>query len=187
MQKKICIYCSSNTIDQIYFEAADELLQILSKNNVDIVYGGASVGLMGFIANQAQIYGLRVTGVITQELASREIHNTDCDELIITETLSERKAKMAELSDTFITLPGGFGTLDETIEIIKLKELGYHHKQIIIFNINHFFDGFITQLQAIDQASATNQKSENLLTIIEIATEVGDLLSSKSPLPHFEL
>lgn len=149
----ICVYCaSSSQIDPSYFEAAENLGRILSNANLQLVYGGGSVGLMGRIADAVLAAGGRVTGVIPQFMCEQEWHHSGLTELIVTETMHERKEKMAFMSDAAVALPGGCGTFEELLEVITWKQLGIFTKPIIIVNLNGYYDPLIAMLnKAIDQ------------------------------------
>jgi uncharacterized protein (TIGR00730 family) len=144
MKKNICIFCSSsNQIDQIYFEIAQLIAFKISELNYTLVFGGSNVGLMKHMAEHIKQTGGYLIGVIPQRIAENNLACQITDELIITKDMHERKAKLAMLSDVFIALPGGFGTLEELSEVITHKQLGYHHKPIIILNINGFYNSLL--------------------------------------------
>ncbi len=146
--KKICVFCSSSdAISQKYFDIAPKLGEIMGKNNFDLVYGGAGVGLMKKVSDAVKNNGQKVTGVIPEAIQNKRIGNEYLDELIVTKTMHERKQKMYELSDAFIALPGGFGTLEELLEVMTLKQLEYHKKPIVIFNLDGFFDNILKQFE----------------------------------------
>ncbi len=137
----ICVYCSaSDHIDTVYYESARELGRLLAEQGHTLVYGGGSVGMMGALALSVKENNGTVIGVIPQDLKDRELGFHDGDELIITNKMSERKHTMDKLSDAFITLPGGFGTLDELFATITLKQLGFMEKEIVIVNVCGFYD-----------------------------------------------
>ncbi len=141
MDKTICIFsASSNSISVKYFEAASRLGAEIARRGDRLIFGGAEVGLMGAAASAAHKGGAEIIGVIPQRLLQHGIAHEDVDELIITKDLRERKAVMDARADVFMILPGGFGTLEETLEIITLKQLKYHHRPIIFLNIEHFFE-----------------------------------------------
>lgn len=141
MRKKICVYCSSsNAVDTKYFKLANELGSLISQNNFDLVYGGTTVGLMYEIANTAKLGGSKIISVIPKTIKDMGIANDTSDELIVTQTMHERKQIMEDIADAFIAMPGGFGTLEELIEAITLKHLGFHNKAIIILNAFRFYD-----------------------------------------------
>ncbi|MEI7595062.1 MAG: TIGR00730 family Rossman fold protein [Bacteroidota bacterium] len=138
---KIAVYCSSSEIvDTIYFEEAQLLGELISTNNHTLVYGGANVGLMNHLAITVKNSNNSVHGVITQKILDKGLGFHAADILDITSTMHERKALMEDIAEAFIILPGGFGTLEEMLEVITLKQLGYHNKPIVIINTNGFFD-----------------------------------------------
>lgn len=151
--KKVCVYCASSTkIDAAYFEAAKMLGNILAENELELVYGGGSMGLMGTVADAVMEHGGRVTGVIPRFMCEQNWNHTAVSEMIVTESMHERKEKMAFMSDAAIALPGGCGTLEELLEVITWKQLGLFTKPIIILNTNGFYDPLIEMLhRAIDQ------------------------------------
>lgn len=139
--KRICVYCgsSSGSLPE-YVEAAKKLGKTLAGNNLGLVYGGASVGLMGEVANSVLQEGGEVIGVITNSLVEKEVAHENLTDLRVVDTLRERKAMMAELSDGFVALPGGYGTLDEFFEILTLAQLGFHSKPCGVLNVNSYFN-----------------------------------------------
>jgi uncharacterized protein (TIGR00730 family) len=142
----ICVYCaSSNDIAPCYFDVARALGTALAQHGWPLVYGGGSVGLMGALAEAVHAAGGTVIGIIPQALLDREVGYLKADELIVTTTMRERKRLMDERADAFVTLPGGFGTLEELLEIITLKQLRYHDKPIIIVNVDGFYDALLAQ------------------------------------------
>jgi uncharacterized protein (TIGR00730 family) len=141
MPKTICVYCSSsNDVAPIFFESARAFGKELASRGNKLVYGGGNVGLMGELAKSTQAGGGHVTGIIPIALKEKEVAYKDADELIITADLRDRKAKMAERADAFVALAGGFGTLEEIVEMLTLKLLGFHKKPIVFLNTNGFYD-----------------------------------------------
>lgn len=141
--KTFCLFCGSSPGNNPEFTRAGlRLGKYLADNRLNLVYGGSDCGLMGAIANSALNNGGKVTAVITQELKDICGHENGAS-LIITKSMSERKQKMIELSDAFIVLPGGFGTLDETFEVLTSLQLGHYHKPLGFLNINGYFDSLL--------------------------------------------
>lgn len=139
--EKICVFCSSSdVVEQVYKDEAKKLGDYLSNQSKTLIYGGAKVGMMGIIAKTMVQNGSHVIGVIPELINNHNLAESSVNELIITDDMKSRKAKMHDLSDAFIALPGGFGTLEELVEVITLKQLGYHKKPIVIINTNGFFD-----------------------------------------------
>ncbi len=148
--KSICVFCSSsNSIDDVYFETATDLGHRIGQLGLGLVYGGASIGLMGAIARATHEKGGRVLGVIPEFFRDKDknFEYSKADELIIVETMRIRKAVMDERADAFIALPGGIGTLEEVIEILSMKQLGLTEKPLVFVNTNNFYDGLISNLQ----------------------------------------
>lgn len=146
--QSLCVYCGASAGNSpVYAEAAGQLAASLVKNQIALVYGGGHVGLMGKIADAVLAQGGRVTGVIPQALMETEVGHHHLTELIIVKDMHERKAMMAELSDGFIAMPGGIGTLEELFEVLTWSQLGFHEKPVGLLNTADFFDGLISFLQ----------------------------------------
>ncbi|HEX9659295.1 MAG TPA: TIGR00730 family Rossman fold protein [Rhodothermales bacterium] len=137
----ICLFCASRSdVDQAFHDAAAELGKGIAEGGDVLYYGGGSVGLMGTCARAVHAHGGRVVGVIPSRLRDREVAYEAADELIVTATMSDRKRILLDESDGFVILPGGFGTLDELLDAVTTKQLGYHDKPIVIINVAGFFD-----------------------------------------------
>jgi len=138
----VCVYCGSSMgISDVYAQAAQALGRELVRRDIALVYGGGNVGLMGMIADEVMRNGGKATGVIPQALMRREVGHHGLTELHVVKDMHERKAMMAELSDGFIAMPGGFGTLEELFEVTTWAQLGLHEKPIGLLNVNGFYDG----------------------------------------------
>jgi uncharacterized protein (TIGR00730 family) len=136
----VCVFCGSNTgAGEAYAEAARALARAIARRRLKLVYGGGNVGLMGILADAALGAGAHVIGVIPRRLVEKEVAHSRLTEQRIVETMHERKALMAELSDAFIALPGGLGTLDETFEMLTWTQLGYHRKPCALLDVNGYF------------------------------------------------
>ena len=139
--KSIAVYCGANPgASPIYAEAARALGRALVSHNVALVYGGGHVGLMGIIADEVLRLGGEVSGVIPQQLVDRELAHAGLTRLFVVKNMHERKAMMAELSDGFIAMPGGMGTLEELFEMLTWSQLGIHRKPIGVLNTGGFYD-----------------------------------------------
>jgi uncharacterized protein (TIGR00730 family) len=151
--KAVCVYCGSSFgTDPAYLEATQTLARTFAKQGIRAVYGGASVGLMGALADATLEAGGEVVGVIPQQLVDREIAHKGLTELHIVSTMHERKALMAQLSDAFVALPGGIGTLEELIEVFTWSQLGLHTKPLGVLNVNGYYDGLAAFLDhAVEQ------------------------------------
>ena len=146
--KTVCVFCASNLGANIeYQNVATEFGSLLAARGLDLVYGGANVGLMRCVAEAAMAGGSKVTGVITEFLAGRELAQAGLEQMIVVNSMPERKATMERISDGFIVLPGGFGTMDEMFEILSGGQLGFHKKPIVVLNINGFYNHLKAQLE----------------------------------------
>lgn len=140
--QSVCIFCGSNVgREAVYAEATRELVQALASSGIRIVFGGGNIGLMGVVAEAALAAGAHVTGITPRKLLEREVVHTGLTELHVVESMHERKVMMAEMSDAFVALPGGMGTLDEMFEMITLNQLGMQRKACALFNVAGFYDG----------------------------------------------
>lgn len=141
MGKRVCVFCGSSTgVNPLYAQKAGELGIALAESGTGIVYGGGRVGLMGILADQALHSGGEVIGVIPQRLLDDEVGHDGLTELVVTRGMHERKAKMSELSNGFLMIPGGIGTLEEFFEIWTWRQLGFHDKPVYVLNTAGFFD-----------------------------------------------
>lgn len=151
---RICVYCGSNPgRKREYTEAAERLGRLLAGRGLGLVYGGSSLGVMGAVANAALAGGSEVIGVIPSALATREVAHQGLRNLEVVESMHERKARMAELSDGFVALPGGWGTMEEIFEALTWGQLGLHRKPCGLLNVAGYFDHLQAFLEhAMDQA-----------------------------------
>ncbi|MBR5642751.1 MAG: TIGR00730 family Rossman fold protein [Salinivirgaceae bacterium] len=146
--KTVCVFCASNRGSNAEYErVAAEFGSLLAARGLNMVYGGANVGLMRCVAEAAMAGGSKVTGIITEFLAGRQLAQTGLAEMLTVGTMQERKATMERLSDGFVVLPGGFGTLDEMFEILSGGQLGFHKKPLVVLNINGFYNHLKAQLE----------------------------------------
>ena len=146
--KKVCVFCGASPgSDNLYREEAQQFGSILAKNNYELVYGGGSTGMMGFIADACLNAGGKVTGVIPSFLIAKEVGHTGLTEMIEVDSMHTRKQKMADIADAFVALPGGMGTMDELCEIVTWAQLGLHQKPIGILNTADYFTPFIQFLE----------------------------------------
>jgi uncharacterized protein (TIGR00730 family) len=148
--KAICVYCGSSAgALPVYADLARRLAAELVERDLALVYGGGNVGLMGIIADEVLRLGGKVTGVIPSALMSKEVGHRGLTELFIVKDMHERKAMMAKLSDGFIAMPGGLGTLEELFEVLTWGQLGWHEKPVALLNVNGFYDGMLDFLQHV--------------------------------------
>ncbi|HYD96062.1 MAG TPA: TIGR00730 family Rossman fold protein [Noviherbaspirillum sp.] len=148
--KSLCVYCGSSPgASPVYADAARGLAKVMVDNNIALVYGGGNVGLMGVIADEVLRLGGEATGVIPKALMEKEVGHLGLTRQYIVKDMHERKAMMADLSDGFIAMPGGIGTLEELFEVFTWSQLGFHDKPIALLNVNGFYDGLIGFLQHV--------------------------------------
>ena len=145
---RLCVFCGSSTgLDPAFASAARTLATELAARGIDVVYGGGNVGLMGIVADAALAAGGRVIGVIPHALVTRELAHQGVSEIHVVDSMHERKALMSKLSDGFIALPGGFGTMEEFCEAVTWTQLGVHAKPCGLLNVAGFYDGLLSFLE----------------------------------------
>lgn len=180
--KAICVFCGSNSgHSPLYTKAAKELGKYLGEHHYTLVYGGGKIGLMGALADAAIEYKAHTVGVMPTFLKEREIYHPRLDELEETSDMSERKEKMFDLADAFITLPGGFGTFEEFFEILSWSQMGLHDKPIALLNVNGFFDPLIKMLDEAVQEGFAPEKNRGLYLVSD---NVEDLFKQMSSFSH---
>ena len=163
--KDICVFCgSSYGLKEIYIQQAKALGHLIAKNGLSLVYGGGNVGLMGVIADEVLKNGGKVIGVIPEFLKDKEVGHTQLTEMHVVNSMHERKLLMAELSDAFIAMPGGLGTLEELAEISTWVQLELMKKPVGILNVNGFYDALIQQLDFMtSQGFIKDQNRKNIV------------------------
>ncbi|WP_080778228.1 LOG family protein [Chryseobacterium phocaeense] len=175
--KSITVFCGSSFgSDDIYKEQAILLGQTLAKQNIRLIYGGADVGLMGAVADGALQENGKVIGVLPHFLQSKEIAHKNLTELVIVETMHERKTKMNDLCEGVIVLPGGYGTLEEFFEMITWAQLGLHKKPIGILNIDGFYDDLIQLVQTMVDKGFLKQVNRDMLLVSENIDELLEMM-----------
>jgi uncharacterized protein (TIGR00730 family) len=181
--KRVCVFSGSSPgADLAYRAAARDLGSRLAERGVDVVYGGASVGLMGAVADAAMEAGGHVIGVIPRSLVDREVAHPALGDLRVVETMHERKALMAELSDAFVALPGGVGTLEELFEVYTWNQLGLHAKPLGLFNVRGYFDGLVRFLDhAVAERFVTPKHRAMLLVDEDLDALVDGLDAWEAP------
>jgi uncharacterized protein (TIGR00730 family) len=166
---RICVFCGTNNGSQPeYGAAARQLGQALAEQDIELVYGGASVGIMGELADSVQEHGGHVTGIIPQQLVEKEAAHTGIPNLIVVASMHQRKSQMADLSDGFIVLPGGIGTLEGFFEILTWGQLGIHAKPAGILNVKGYFDaltGFLDH--AVREGFLTEEHRNHIIVETE--------------------
>ncbi len=162
--RRVCIYCGSSFgVNPAHRDAAESFARLLAESGIGIVYGGASVGLMGAVADAALAAGGEVIGVLPRAMMAREIGHTGLNELHLVETLHERKAMMADLSGAFVALPGGWGTFEEIFEVLSWAQIGLHRKPCALLNTDGFYDGLLSFLETAVAAGFVRPESHALL------------------------
>ena len=171
----ICVFCSSsNAISKVYVDEAIELARLIGKSNHCLVNGGANVGLMDIVTREAATNGAKTIGVIPEKLRDFNLASAHAHEIIVSGDMMGRKAKMRDLSDSFIALAGGFGTLEEILEVITLKQLSYHEKAIVFVNTNGFYDDLFRQFEkSYDEKFA----KESYRKLYHVANNAADALA----------
>lgn len=171
----ICVYCSSsNAIADTYPPVAEALGRAIARRGHRLVYGGGAVGLMGVLAKAAHDAGGSITGVIPSKLQDREGIAYEADDLIVTKTMRERKGIMFRKSDAFVVLPGGFGTVEEFMEVLTLKQLGYHDHPIAILNVDGFFDTLLDFFEELQDGRFARESIYDLVHVVSTAEEALD-------------
>ncbi len=146
--KTVCVYCGSNLgNDKAYQDMAKALGRALVAKDIALVYGGAKVGIMGLIADTVLAHGGHVTGIIPQALLDKEVGHDGLTELHVVQSMHQRKTMMEELSDGFIAMPGGVGTLEEFFEVLTWAQLGFHNKPCALLNVEGYYDHLLEHLQ----------------------------------------
>jgi uncharacterized protein (TIGR00730 family) len=175
----VCVFCGSSPGDDPAFTlAAAQLGHGLAARGASLVYGGASVGLMGVVADAVLAGGGKATGVITEALAGHEIAHATLSDLLIVTTMHERKARMSELSDSFVMLPGGFGTYEEFMESVTWAQLGIHDKRCAVLNVDGFFDELLEFLAHAVESGFIKQRQLDRVLIFH---DVVSLLDAVAP------
>jgi cytokinin riboside 5'-monophosphate phosphoribohydrolase len=181
----ICVFSSSsNAIANVYFDEADKLGMLIGKGGHTLINGGANVGLMEVVTIAAGKAGAKTIGIIPEKMIGRSLASNNSHEVIITREMQDRKAKMRDISDAFIALPGGFGTLEEILEVITLRQLSYHSKPIVFINTNNFFKFLLKQFEVSYNEFFAKPIYKNLYFVANNAEEAIDYLKNYIP---FEL
>jgi uncharacterized protein (TIGR00730 family) len=178
----VCIYCGSRRGEGDAFQEAAQMFgRGLAERGVRVVYGGGSVGLMGVVADAALGAGGRVTGVIPRFLVSDEVAHAGVSEMLVVNSMHERKHRMFELADAFVALPGGFGTLDEVLEMITWRQLGRHTKPIIFVSVDGFFEPLLEHFHAARRLGFVPEGLDELYRVVHSVEEALDLIDALAP------
>ena len=147
---RICVYCSSSSaLDAAYNHAAEELGRLIGEHGHSLVYGGSCSGTMGLLARAARQHGAHVVGVLTQQLYAYGLLDEAVNEVILTASMAERKAAMEQRAEAFVALPGGFGTLEELLQVLTLKQLHVHQAPVVLVNIEHTYDPLLAFFETL--------------------------------------
>jgi uncharacterized protein (TIGR00730 family) len=182
--KRVCVFCGSMPgRDAAYAKAARDLGRLLAGRDIGVVYGGARVGLMGAVADAALEAGGEAIGVIPQGLVDRELAHTGLSALEVVDGLAERKARMAQLSDAFVALPGGFGTLDEVFEVVTWSQLGLHSKPLGLLDVAGYWQPLLAWVDRAVADGFVPAQHRGLILTGESAPDLLDALASQVPPP----
>jgi hypothetical protein len=183
--KAILIYCGANTGNKaVYRERAEELAEELVKRKIRLIYGGGSVGLMGVIADKFLEKGGEITGVIPAFLDNLEVGHKAVKDMQKVSSMHERKALMEKLCDGIITLPGGFGSMDEVFEILTWSQLGLHKKPIGLLNVNGYYNFLLKQLDVMIEEGFLKKENRGLLLVSEDIGELLEKMENYQPIHH---
>jgi len=176
--RRVAVYCgSSDGKNPAYLAEARALGAAVAASGLGLVYGGASVGLMGAVADAALAGGAEVVGVLPEVLAGNEIAHAGLTRLELVCTMHERKARMAELADAFLVLPGGYGTLEELLEVVTWAQLRLHAKPVILINAAGYWDGFLKFLESAVAAGFLKKQNRELLRVATGAQDAVQMLN----------
>ena len=182
MMKNICVFTGSNRgTDSAYTDAARELGAELARRELGLVYGGSRVGLMGVVADAALAAGAPVIGVIPQALVRKELVHEGLTELEVVQSMHERKARFAELSDGFIAMPGGLGTLEEYFEVLTWAQLGFHDKPVALLNSGGYFDELLAFLDKTVAHGFVNSEHRKIMLIQDDPARLLDRMRDYQP------
>lgn len=180
--KSVAVYCGSSFGgSELYKEAASQLGTLLASRGVRLIYGGASVGIMGAIADAVLAKGGEAVGILPALLENREISHKSLTELIIVDSMHERKHKMMEQADGFIVLPGGAGTLEEFFEVFTWSQIGLHQKPVAVFNVNQYYDPLVHMLEHMSEQGFMQPKFLEALIVSSSATELFNKMLNFEP------
>ena len=175
--KSVLVYCGSKTGNsEKYINETQKLSQLFVDNGFRLIFGGGNVGLMGVLSNTILDLGGTVVGVIPQHLVDREVANTRCTELIVVQNMQERKVLMEEMADCIVTLPGGYGSMDELFEALTNVQLGLHEKPISILNTDSFYDSLIVQINKMAEEGFLLPQNRDRLLIAHTPEKLIELL-----------
>ena len=180
--KRLCVYCGSSPgAGEAYMDAARELAALLVRHGIDLVYGGAGIGSMGAIADAVLAGGGRVTGIIQKFLARKEIAHRGLTELHVVDSMHARKTLMADLSDGFIAMPGGYGTLEEIVEVVTWGQLGFHDNPCGLLNTGGYFNSLLAFLDNAQEQGFLRAQHRDMLLVGSTPVELLELFKNYTP------
>ena len=178
--RSVCVFCGSRFGNSPQYSlVAQELGKLIAINGLRLVYGAGDVGLMGEIAKAAQKNGGRILGVIPEHLLKLEVAKTDLDTFIVTENMHERKKVMFSNSETIVVMPGGVGTLEEFFEVLTWKQLGLHTKEIILLNVEGFWDNLLGLIEGLVESKFANRKILSQFIVVKSVKELTTIILKK--------
>lgn len=178
----ICVFSSSsNAIADVYVNEAIDLARLIGQSGYCLINGGSNVGLMDVITREAGNHGAKTIGVIPEKLRDFNLASLHAHEIIVSGDMMQRKDKMRELSDSFIALAGGFGTLEEILEVITLKQLGYHNKAVVFINTNDFYNDLFMQFEKSYEEKFAKENYRSLYFVAKNSVEAMNYLMNYKP------
>lgn len=179
---KVCVFSSSsNAIETAYINEAIHLSRLIGQNHMTLVNGGANVGLMETVLKEVVTSGGDTIGILPEKLNGHNLASQYAKKLIISKDMMERKSMMREIADAFVALPGGFGTLEEVLEVITLKQLDYHNKAIVFVNTNGFYDDLFRQFERSFAENFAKEAYRDLYYVTDSSDEAIEYLKSYTP------
>lgn len=180
--RRLCVFCGSRAGTRPeYADAARELGQRMARDGVELVFGGGKVGLMGILADSVLASGGTAIGIIPRGLLDREVGHTGLTRLEVVQTMHERKARMAELADGFVALPGGYGTYEEICEVVTWAQLGIHHKPCVLLDVAGYWQPLIAQIDSGVREGFVDPAMRSLLLSAGSLNELGECLARFEP------
>ena len=180
----LCVFCSSsNLVPEDFRDDAIALADRMAEENITLIYGGGSVGLMGVLADRILDRGGKAIGVIPEFLRTEELAHEGLTEMIVTQSMHERKIEMSRRADAFAVLPGGFGTLDEFFEILTWKQLGLHERPIVVANTGSWFDPILSYFRQAENQRLISRENLALIEVVESGKQIVDALMRRRDLP----
>lgn len=182
MSKTICVYCaSSETVLEPFFAVSRMLGEAIATRGLRLVYGGGNHGLMGALAHAAHAHGGHTVAVIPQQLHDLGLTFLDADEIVITRNMRERKHTMEQRADAFVVLPGGFGTLEEFMEVLTLRQLAYHAKPIVLVNAENFYEPLLALFEHLIELNFVKPEHRDLFHVADTADAALDYIAGYRP------